>query len=68
MEFTPFVDFYNLFNHSPAGGYGGLGTTFGTLNFDYAAAPAGQKLSDLTASRGRINATRKVMIGLRFTF
>ncbi len=68
MEVVPFVNFYNLFNHAPAGLYGGLTGRFGALNFDYAAAPAGQKASDLDAQRHRITGTRRVEIGVRFNF
>jgi hypothetical protein len=68
MTFTPYVDFYNLFNHAPAGIYGGLGATFGSLNYNYATAGPGNGPSDLDISRGRIVPTRKVMIGLRFQF
>jgi hypothetical protein len=68
MQLVPFVDFFNLFNHSPAGLYGGLTGRFGALNFDYAAAGPGLKASDLDAQRHRINATRKVQIGVRFDF
>jgi hypothetical protein len=67
MELTPFVDFYNIFNHAPAGTYGGLGATYGTLNFDYSKNP-GQMASDLNVTRGRINDTRRVMLGVRFDF
>jgi len=68
MEIVPFVNFFNLFNHAPAGLYGGLTGRFGALNFDYAAAPAGQKASDLDAQRHRITGTRRVEIGVRFNF
>ncbi len=64
MKLLPFVDFYNLFNHSPSGFYGGLAGTFGKYNFDYTKSPD-EDLSRLTSSRGRLNATRKVMIGVR---
>jgi len=69
VRITPFVDFINLFNHAPPGLYGigptGLQGRFGALNFDYAAAPPGQKAGDLDAQRHRIIATRKVQVGVR---
>jgi hypothetical protein len=69
FEVIPFADIYNLFNHAPAGTYGGLGATFGSLNFDYAAgAKNGQAASDLDITRGRNTGTRRVMIGIRATF
>jgi|YelNatPaOPRAMG01_1025707.scaffolds.fasta_scaffold11200_1 hypothetical protein len=68
MEIVPFADFYNLFNHAPANIYGGLTARFGALNYDYAAAPEGQKASDLDYARGRLNRTRQVLFGLRFNF
>lgn len=74
MEVAPFVAVFNLFNHAPAqiGDYGMFGTAlaglFGSMNFDYAHAPPGQQASDLDASRGRLNPTRKIMVGVRFSF
>ncbi len=68
LEVIPTLDIYNLFNHAPAALYGGLGGRFGSLNFDYAAAAAGQKASDLDASRHRLNDTRRLMIGVRVNF
>lgn len=71
VEVVPFLDVYNLFNHAPPGDYGqttGLMGRFGDLNFDYASAPPGTQVSDLTAAHGRLNPTRKVMIGARFVF
>jgi hypothetical protein len=73
LRASPYVDFINLFNHAPADVYplgapGLLAARFGSLNFDYANAPAGRKASDLDAQRSRINATRKVQIGLRMEF
>lgn len=68
----PFADIINLFNHNPAGLYGGLLGRFGSLNFDYAAAAAGQKASDLTASIHRLSSgaegNRLVQIGVRLDF
>ena len=73
LMIVPFADFYNLFNHAPTqiATYGMVNTLagiFGSLNFDYANAPAGQRASDLEAARGRLNPTRKVMVGIRFAF
>ncbi len=68
MQVNPFVDFINLFNHAPAGLYGGLLGRFGSLNFDYAAAPAGAQASDLDAQRHRNASTRRIQIGIRFDF
>lgn len=69
----PFVDFINLFNHAPPDVYplglaGLLAARFGSLNFDYANAPAGRKASDLDAQRSRINATRTIQVGVRVEF
>ncbi|MBI3666654.1 MAG: TonB-dependent receptor [Acidobacteria bacterium] len=68
MRITPSVDFFNLFNHSPAALYGGLGATFGSLNFDYANAAPGNQAGDLDAQRLRLNSPRKIQIGVRFDF
>jgi hypothetical protein len=64
----PYLDVVNLFNYAPPAGYSGLHGTFGTLNFDYANAPAGMQVSDLTARRGRIATTRQLQVGLRIEF
>jgi hypothetical protein len=68
MQIVPSVDFLNLFNHAPRGLYGGLAKTFGTLNYNYAAAGPGLQASNLDYRVGRLNATRKVQIGIRFDF
>jgi len=68
MSFSPFFDAFNLFNHAPMGLYGGLGKTFGTLNFDYANGGAGQNASDLAYRVGRVASTRRVQFGFRFNF
>jgi hypothetical protein len=68
LTVTPYADFYNLFNHAPANPYSGLGLTYGTLNFDYSKAAAGQRASDLDVTRGRNAPTRRVMIGVRVDF
>lgn len=68
LQITPFFDAYNLFNRAPAGVYGGQGTTFGSLNYDYARGPAGANATDLDVRRGRIAGTRRVQFGFRFAF
>ena len=65
---SPFADIINLFNHAPAGLYGGLTGVFGALNFDYANAVPGRQVSDLTFRRGRNADTRQVQIGVRLDF
>lgn len=67
-KISPFADIINLFNHAPANLYGGLTGVFGTLNYDYANAPAGRQVSDLTNRRGRNADTRLVQIGVRLDF
>ena len=64
----PFATINNVFNHAPSGLYSGLAGTFGALNFDYAAAPPGNQVSDLTRIRGRIAGTRLVQVGMRVDF
>jgi len=73
VQVSPYVDFINLFNHAPPdvyplGSAGLLAARFGSLNFDYANAPAGRKASDLDSQRSRLNPTRKVQIGVRVDF
>jgi len=68
MSIRPFIDFFNLFNHAPAGTYGGLTGRYGALNYDYANAPAGSRASDLDITRGRINPGRQMQFGFRFDF
>jgi hypothetical protein len=67
-KISPFADIINLFNHAPMATYGGLGATFGSLNFNYAAAAAGQHAPDLANSRGRLNGLRQVQVGVRLDF
>ena len=67
-KIAPFADIINLFNHAPMASYGGLGATFGSLNFDYGAAAPGQKQSDLAFSRGRVSGLRQVQVGVRLDF
>jgi hypothetical protein len=65
----PFVQIYNLFNHAPAGPFGGLNGLFGSLNFDYASAPPGRQGSDLNGTyRFRNAGTRQIQTGIRFEF
>lgn len=70
FEVRPFLDIFNLFNHAPFGGYagGGLGGTFGSLNYDYKNAPAGEQYSDLQFQNGRITDTRRLQFGVRLDF
>ncbi len=72
---TPFADIINLFNHNPSGLYNAsllLAGRFGSLNYNYTTAPDGQKASDLTAQRGRLNGSvggnRLVQVGVRVDF
>jgi hypothetical protein len=66
----PFFQAVNLFNHAPPGLYSPtLTQTFGSLNFDYANAPAGLQSADLNRSvRGRNTGTRAVLLGIRIDF
>ena len=66
-QITPYVDIINLFNHAPSNVYFGLDNTFGSLNFDYTAAP-GQQASDLSQAIGRNAGPRQVQLGFRFDF
>lgn len=68
VAITPFADIINLFNHAPSNVYSGLNGRFGALNFDYAAAAAGQHASDLAASNGRNTGTRQIQVGIRADF
>ena len=74
LEFVPFLDLYNLFNHAPSGLYGiatsdtGLDGTFGCLNYDYSKADPGSQASDLNQARGRLGSTRKIQVGFRVNF
>jgi hypothetical protein len=70
FEVRPFMDVFNLFNHAPFAGYagGGLGGTFGSLNYNYAGAPAGQQFSDLELQNGRITDGRRLQFGVRLDF
>ncbi len=65
----PYLDILNLFNHAPANTlYSGLTGVFGSFNFDYRNAPAGQQISNLQATRGRSAGTRLIQFGLRLDF
>jgi hypothetical protein len=69
LTIEPSLDVFNVFNHTGLGSYAGLGGTFGTLNFDYAADPRGT--AELTrGTRGRLpqTQTRLLQLGLRVTF
>jgi len=69
LTIEPSLDVFNVFNHTGLGSYTGLGGTFGTLNFDYAADPRGT--AELTrGTRGRLpqTQTRLLQLGLRVTF
>jgi len=66
-QLNPYVDIINLFNHAPSNTYGGLGATFGSLNYDYTATP-GQLASDLASSLGRNAGLRQIQLGVRFDF
>jgi hypothetical protein len=68
VRFGPYVDVINLFNYAPRAPYSGLSGLFGSLNFDYAQAPSGLQLSDLSARVGRISSTRQLQVGARFDF
>jgi hypothetical protein len=68
MSLRPFLDIFNLFNHAPVGTYGGLGNTYGSLNYNYATAPVGKQASDLDITRGRISSGRRLQFGFRFDF
>ena len=67
-RFGPTLDVLNLFNHAPSRPYSGLAGLFGQLNYDYANAPPGRRISDLYSSVGRLNPTRQLQIGIRFEF
>jgi hypothetical protein len=67
-KISPFADIINLFNHAPMATYGGLGATFGSLNFNYVNAAPGQRVPDLANSKGRLNGLRQVQVGLRLDF
>jgi hypothetical protein len=64
----PFAAIDNLFNHAPANAYGGLGATFGSLNYDYTHAPAGLQAADLNMIRDRNAGTRAMRLGIQIDF
>jgi hypothetical protein len=67
LSIEPSLDVFNVFNHTGLGSYTGLGGTFGTLNFDYAADPRGT--AELTrGNRPRLQSNRLLQLGLRVTF
>jgi hypothetical protein len=67
LEVEPFLEVFNLFNHSPVSTYGGLGTTYGSLNYNYGAT-GNRPVTDLTVTRGRLNSTRLMQVGFRVTW
>jgi hypothetical protein len=67
LTIEPSLDVFNVFNHTGLGSYSGLGGTFGTLNFDYAADPRGT--AELArGTRNRLQQNRLLQLGLRVTF
>ncbi len=67
IEVIPWFQVFNLFNETGLTNnkYGGLGTTFGSLNFAY-ATPG--DVATLASQRGRNHDTRLMQIGVRVTF
>jgi len=76
VALRPYVEIFNLFNHSPMAlfnpltgvTYGGLDGSFGSFNFDYAHGGPGQEAGDLANQQGRMNPTRQVEFGIRVDF
>lgn len=71
LTFVPWVQVFNLFNHTGYGSYGGLGPGYGTWAFDYhqtADVCGGNCMAALTESRGRLIGTRLIQFGARVTF
>jgi Carboxypeptidase regulatory-like domain len=67
LSIEPSLDVFNVFNHTGLGSYGGLGGTFGSLNFDYVADPRGT--AELSrGTRLRLQQNRLLQLGLRVTF
>jgi hypothetical protein len=65
LAIEPWLQIFNVFNRTGLNSYGGLDTSFGSWNYDY-ATPADR--SDLTLQRGRNQDTRLLQIGVRVTF
>jgi hypothetical protein len=64
MDVEPWIQFFNVFNNNSLNSYGGLGTTFGTLNYAYQPSD----IVTLAQQRGRQNGTRLFQIGVRVNF
>jgi hypothetical protein len=70
----PWLQIFNLFNHTGYGTYGGLGLpAWGTWSLDYHDAAnedvcGGNCIAALNQSRGRNADTRLIQVGLRVTF
>ncbi len=67
LKVEPYLDVFNVFNHTSLGGYGGLGTAWGTFGYDYRGHEA-----ELDAYRGRQRSgeldNRLVQVGIRVSF
>ncbi len=67
FKVEPYLDVFNVFNHTQLGTYGGLGTAWGTFGYDYK-----NELADLDAYRGRQRRgeidNRLLQVGIRITF
>jgi hypothetical protein len=61
----PWIQFFNVFNYNSLGAYGGLDTSFGSLNSTYTTP---SDLDALRLQRGRQNSTRLFQIGVRVNF
>src|SRR5262245_13654265 len=70
LSIEPSLDVFNVFNHTGHGSYGGLGATFGSLNYDYKADPLVRGgIPELTrGTRNRLQQNRLLQLGLRVTF
>jgi hypothetical protein len=70
VSIEPMLDVFNVFNHTGHGSYSSLATTFGSLNYDYAADPLKRGgVPELTrATRGRLQQNRLLQFGIRVTF
>lgn len=69
----PWLQIFNLFNHTGLRTYGGLGGTFGSLNFNYhdpanESICGGNCVAALDAYRTRNADTRLMQLGVRVTF
>jgi carboxypeptidase family protein len=70
ISIEPSVDIFNVFNHTGHGSYSSLATTFGALNYDYAADPLKRGgVPELTrGTRERLQQNRLLQFGIRVTF